>query len=108
MTLFYRRMHQASFGNFKIEAKLFAILTAVCRILGDVEGMIKSKSQYDRRSASITSPEIKAFVMLTEAVLKKDRNIFAEGMELLGCKPEKESKSLNQLREEYEWYNTVF
>lgn len=108
MTLFYRRMYQASFGNFKIEAKLFAILTVVCRILGDTEGMIKSKSQYDRRSASITSPETKAFVMLLEAVLKKDRMILNEGMVLLGCKPEKESKSLNQLREEYEWYNAGF
>lgn len=29
-------------------------------------------------------------------------------MVLLGCKPEKESKSLNQLREEYEWYNAGF
>lgn len=108
LAVFSRRMSAARMDNNKIQCKLYAILEACCRILGNHSGVADAERGYRHLSDCLTSGATKSLVNLLRAVTMNDRDEFSAGMELLEGLTEKSTRSLNSLRKEYEFYGGYF
>lgn len=64
LKIFNRRMGTVVPDNHKLEAKLAATLICVKQILGDTDGMARTRARFQRRLPSVTNPWTHALITL--------------------------------------------
>lgn len=107
LNVFCSRFEIVKINNIKLQAKLFALLSAANFLIGNVEVSINMRERFGKTREAISNSWTEALILLIFSATENDIELFRKGFDLIE-RLEATSKFQKNLVEEYSYYQEYF